>query len=113
MTMEAAARNRARRIACLCLLVALTGARVDAAQLSVDVGGAQLAYAPAQLTINAGDSVTFTNRGGLHNVVADDGSFRCAQGCDASGGNGDPSAAAWSATVTFPNPGTVGYHCEV
>src|SRR5262249_28350154 len=38
-----------------------------------------LAFAPAQLTINAGDSVTFSNLGGAqHNVHADDNSFRCA-----------------------------------
>jgi plastocyanin len=71
------------------------------------------AYMPAVLTIRAGDSVTFVNQGGLHNVLADDGAFRCADGCDGQGGSGAPSAEPWSATVTFPAAGTFPYHCEV
>ncbi len=44
-------------------------------------------------TINVGDTVTFTNSGGTHNVVSDTaGMFRCANGCDGAGGNGKPSA---------------------
>jgi len=72
-----------------------------------------VAFSPRNLTIRAGDSVTFRNGGGFHNVAADDGSFRCAAGCDGAGGNGDPSNAAWAAVVTFDDPGTVGYKCEV
>jgi plastocyanin len=83
----------------------------DAANWNIDVGGAQLAFSPATLTITAGDSVTFINRGGFHNVVADDGSFRCAHSCSGSGG--DPDSTLWSSTVTLASPGTFGYHCEV
>jgi plastocyanin len=83
----------------------------DAANWNVDVGGAQLAFSPATLTISAGDTVTFVNKGGFHNVAADDGSFRCAQSCSGSGG--DPDSTLWSSTVTLASPGTVGYHCEV
>jgi plastocyanin len=72
-----------------------------------------LTFSPRQLTIQVGDTVTFANDGGTHNVSADNGSFRCAQGCDGQGGNGNPSSANWSATVTFNTPGTFGYHCEV
>jgi plastocyanin len=72
-----------------------------------------LAFSPTPLTITAGDSVTFTNLGGAaHNVHADDDSFRCANGCDGQGGNGDPSAASWSFTLTFATPGTINYHCD-
>lgn len=73
-------------------------------------------YEPAALTINAGDSVTFTSGGGFHNVVSDDGAvtaFRCANGCDATGGDGTPAGPGWSATVVFPTPGEAPYHCEV
>ena len=48
-------------------------------------------FHPDTLTINAGDSVTFIALDddlivtGPHNVVADDGSFRCARGCDEGG----------------------------
>jgi len=75
-----------------------------------------LTFAPQTLNITAGDTVTFTNGGGFHNVASDAGavtSFRCANGCDADGGNGAASSAAWSATVAFPTPGTIGYHCEI
>jgi plastocyanin len=72
-----------------------------------------LMFNPSALTIAAGDTVTFVNAGGTHNVDADDGSFRCARGCDGQGGNGDPSGAAWSATVRFGRVGTFAFHCDV
>ena len=75
-----------------------------------------LMFTPANLTIAVGDTVTFTNAGGAsHNVHADDNSFRCAQGCDGDGhgGDGTPSAALWTSTVTFNQAGTFGYHCDV
>jgi plastocyanin len=98
-----------------------------AANIDVTVGGttsdggyyggssALLAFTPTNLTINAGDTVTFTNAGGApHNVHADDDSFMCSSGCrgDGSGASGAPSAAAWSAKVTFATPGTFGFHCD-
>src|SRR5579863_7142698 len=75
-----------------------------------------LAFSPSDITINAGDTITFTNAGGSHNVASDTpGLFRCANGCDGdgAGGNGNISGAAWSATVTFNTPGTFGFHCEM
>src|SRR5678815_1365636 len=85
-----------------------------AKQWFVQSGGAQVAFSPQFLTIQAGDSVTFLNLGGNHNVVADDGSFRCAHGCDGDGqgGSGNATDSFWFATVAFPNAGTVGYFCE-
>lgn len=77
----------------------------------VDVGPA-LVFSPALLEVVAGDTVRFRNRGGLHNVVANDRSFRCARGCDGRGGNGAPSNELWHVDVVFPTPGTVGYYCE-
>ncbi|MEM9555610.1 MAG: Calx-beta domain-containing protein [Acidobacteriota bacterium] len=70
-------------------------------------------FSPANLTISVGDTVTWTNGGGFHNVAASDGSFRCAQGCDGQGGDGAPSSAAWSFSITFDQPGTINYVCEV
>jgi|HubBroStandDraft_3_1064219.scaffolds.fasta_scaffold12065_2 plastocyanin len=72
-------------------------------------------FSPATLTIAVGDTVTFRNdSGGFHDAAADDGSFRCANGCDGDGhgGDGSPSTAGWSATVAFNHAGTVSYHCE-
>src|SRR5512141_701930 len=99
-------------------LVALVSllSTVDACakQWYVQSGGSQVAFSPQFLTIQAGDTVTFLNLGGYHNAVADDGSFRCAHGCDGDGqgGSGNASDSLWFATVAFPTPGTVGYFCE-
>jgi len=79
----------------------------------VSVGGATLTFTPKFLTINAGDSVTFKNAGGFHNVHSDPGtvtSFKCSVNCASNNG---PDSSAWSSTVTFPKAGTVGYYCEV
>lgn len=76
-------------------------------------------FDPAALTIAVGDTVTFVNDPadpGFHNVASDPGSvtaFRCANGCDADGGNGDPASNLWSATVAFPAAGTAPYYCEI
>ncbi len=73
-----------------------------------------LMFSPSTITINVGDSVTFTNSGGTHNVVSDTaGLFRCANGCDGAGGNGNPSPDGWTSTVTFNQAGTFGFHCDV
>ena len=76
-------------------------------------------FDPATLQINVGDTVTFVNdpdNPGFHNVKSDTdavASFRCANGCDETGGNGDPSGNTWTATVTFPTAGVAGYYCEI
>ena len=69
---------------------------------TVTAGGTGLVFTPATLTVNVGDTVTFINGGGFHNVVADDGSFT----------SGVPDTA-WQLAVTFTKAGTVGYHCNV
>lgn len=79
-------------------------------------------FDPAELTIEAGDSVTWVNMGAAeHNVRADDDSFRCANGCDppgksyhgGGGSAGDPASNNWSFTRTFDDVGDVPFHCEV
>ena len=99
----------------------------SATNWDVDVGGTQntddgygggypsavLRFSPSTLSINQGDTVTFHGRGGAeHNVHADDNSFRCANGCDGAGGNGNPDASEWTSTVTFATPGVVKFHCD-
>jgi hypothetical protein len=83
---------------------------------------------PNELTIVAGDIVMFhiaASGGGFdddaqlalgpHNVVADDGSFRCAMGCDGEGGDGTPRdmTSFWYFSRTFAVPGIIRYHDEV
>ena len=97
--------------------IAATLALVSTAALAVDhqvTANPNLTFTPQFLTINAGDTVTFTNTGGFHNVASDPGavtSFHCSTACGASP-TGDPSGSLWSQTITFSTPGTVGYHCE-
>jgi plastocyanin len=71
-------------------------------------------FQPASLTIQVGDTVTWTNSGMSHNVNTTSGpeDFRCANGCDGEGGNGSPASNAWSFTRTFGTPGTVEYQCD-
>lgn len=69
-------------------------------------------FDPDTLTIQAGDTVTWNHAGNLpHNVRANDSSFRCADGCEDTGGNGNPSTG-WSFSRTFNNPGEIGYRCD-
>jgi plastocyanin len=99
------------RIFCLVTFV-IPAVPCWAADHIVSVGGAAgLAFSPSVLTINAGDTVTFKNSGGNHNVKSDmTNFFRCATSCSGSGGN--VSSTFWSSTVVFDNPGTFGYFCE-
>jgi plastocyanin len=85
---------------------------------NVTVGAGGNTFGPVDISIAAGDSVTWTYAGGAapHNVVSDPGSvtmFRCANGCDGAGGDGTPSASGWTSTVTFPTAGTIAYFCEI
>ncbi|MCF6288867.1 MAG: plastocyanin/azurin family copper-binding protein [Proteobacteria bacterium] len=68
-------------------------------------------YTPSNLVIEAGDTVRWINTGGEHNIQADDNSFRCAQGCDATGGDGNASTELWSVEITFRTIGTTTYFC--
>lgn len=119
----------------IALALMLCGGLADAfaANVNVNVGGyttggggyyggettsPQLMFDPPNVTINVGDTVTFKNlpEGGLdvaHNVHANDNSFRCANGCDGSGGNGSPASNQWTSTVTFTKAGVVNYHCDI
>jgi plastocyanin len=96
-------------------VVGLSFAAMAPAANHVVTASPNFTFSPSNLTIAAGDTVTFRNGGGFHNVASDPGSvtsFRCANGCDGAGGDGDLSNASWSATVAFPTAGTIGYYCE-
>ena len=60
-------------------------------------------FTPREVTINPGETVTWKNDGGSHNVKFDDGSFE-------QPANGDTSA--WTVQRTFSSPGTFRYYCE-
>jgi len=105
-------RRHARALYGLFAMLALMPAH--ATTWYVQVGGAGLDFSPKVVQIAPGDTVAFLNMGGVHNVVADDGAYRCAFGCDGDGqgGSGAPSGLIWSVRVTYPAAGTYGYFCE-
>ena len=83
---------------------------------------AYVCFSPERLTIDAGDTVSFvyvadTMPTGPHNVVADDGSFRCALGCDGDGEGGNGTPVGWGQPFGFSRvlstPGRIGIHDEV
>jgi plastocyanin len=84
-------------------LLALVCASAVAADHRVTVGGGANVFNPKTLTINTGDTVTFVNGGGFHNVVANDNSFT----------SGAPTSDAFSFVQTFNSAGTFGYYCEI
>jgi plastocyanin len=109
-------RRRGAGAALPALLLALLGGLAAAAPATAadhQVTVRDFVFEPATVHIQPGDTVTWTNAGGHHNVVASNGSFRCANGCDGEGGDGDAATNAWSVTRTFGQPGTVNYFCEV
>src|SRR4051794_32692249 len=61
-------------------------------------------FTPPNVTVDVGDSVTWNNQGGFHNVAFDDGSFIQPD---------PPSFENWSVSRTFSAPGTYGYYCQI
>ena len=55
------------------------------------------------ITIQVGDTITWQNIAGTHNVVADDASFT----------SGAPTAAPWTFTRAFQTVGPISYHCAL
>ena len=60
-------------------------------------------FTPSNVTVFQGETVTWSNAGGFHNVVFDDGSFTQPP---------SPSSAAWTASRTFATPGSFRYYCQ-
>jgi plastocyanin len=86
------------------LLLATAPARAENQSVAVCCQPGQgNTYTPKTVSINVGESVTWTNQaGGFHNVVFDDGSFT-------EPANPDPSP--WTATRTFNSAGEFLYYC--
>lgn len=73
----------------------------------VAVGGGANIFSPEELTINVGDTVTWTNAGGFHNVISDD--------VDENGApiftSGGATGTDWTYEFTFDTAGTYSYVC--
>ena len=61
-------------------------------------------FTPPNITVDVGDTVTWNNTGGFHNVAFDDGSFIQPN---------PPSFDTWSVSHTFSSPGTYRYYCQI
>jgi plastocyanin len=61
-------------------------------------------FMPSTVTVTTGDSVTWNNNGGIHNVHFDDNSYVQPA---------SPQSAPWTVSRTFNAPGTFTYYCEV
>ncbi len=70
--------------------------------VNIAVGGDENVYTPDSVVIAAGDTVTWTNIGGYHNVVAYSDTFPS---------NGGPSGNTWVYSYTFATPGVYTYYC--
>lgn len=87
--------------ALLIALFLLSTLAARAATVNVTMKG--FAFDPATLTVNVGDTVTWTNQDTApHNATADDGTFKTA---DFTQGQ--------SASVTMTKPGTFTYTCTI
>jgi plastocyanin len=84
-------------------LLALLSASAFAADHHVTVGGSANVFSPKTLTINAGDTVTFVNGGGFHDVTANDNSF------SSGAATNDP----FTFVHNFDTAGTFGYYCTI
>ncbi len=93
---------RIRKLVLALVLVPLAATAAGAVTHDVTVGPG-FSFSPPQLTIQVGDSVRWSNAGGLHNVVADNSSFT----------SGAPSTSGWTFTHMFSGAGAFPYHCEV
>lgn len=98
--MRVAGKPLSRGLAALVLGLSMAAA-ASATEHTVNIVG--LTFDPADLTIEVGDTVTWVNDGGLHNVAANDGSFT----------SGDPSTDMWVYSHTFNQGGTFPYLCQV
>jgi plastocyanin len=72
-----------------------------AADRTVTASG--FSFSPSEVTVEAGDTVTWNNGGGTHNVVFDDG--------PAYTEPSTPSSELWTRSRRFDDTGTFRYHC--
>ena len=102
----------AKGVSTVATLVPCTGVVSPLLAANHDVEVRNNFFSPKHLTLQVGDTVTWTLIEGIHNVRADDGSFRCARGCDATGGIGDASNNWTSITLSFDATANIPYFCE-
>lgn len=110
LTMNQNTKHQTMPVICLILIAFHSTADV------FDVVAQDNNFSPANISIQAGDTVRWENLGAMnHNVASTDLNylFRCADGCDDTGGNGNPLGNGWISEVTFhKSNGSIPYVCE-
>src|ERR687883_447047 len=96
--------RRLRTVAVMLACAALPAASAHAANQTVTAGASFTHFPPSAVTVFQGETVTWNNVSGVHNVHFDDNSF-----------DQPPSAqsAPWTVSRTFASPGTFAYYCEL
>jgi plastocyanin len=86
--------------------VAVLAAASSAHATNQTVGVTSNLFTPKNVTVTQGETVTWNNTSGIHNVHFDDGSFDQPA---------SPTAAPWTVSRTFTGttPGTYRYYCEL
>ncbi|MCH7658222.1 MAG: cupredoxin domain-containing protein [Bacteroidetes bacterium] len=92
----------------LLIVVTLLLTNIATAQTLVDVTVSSNVFTSSSITINAGDTVRWTNTGGSHNV---NGTTETFSSNPESFGNA--IATEWVYTFVFTAPGTYNYQCDV
>ena len=82
--------------------LAIAASSAVAANQTVTIGPGNT-FNSDDVTVTQGETVTWNNDGGLHNVVFDDGSFTDPL---------SPSTSLWTTSRTFSATGDFGYFCE-
>jgi plastocyanin len=88
--------------AVLAVVVTVTGGAHAANQTVTALSGPNR-FSPSSVTINVGETVTWNNGSGTHNVQFNDGSYEMPA---------DPSSSSWTVSRTFNTPGTFSYICR-
>ena len=86
------------------VLVALLAPSAPALGANATVNLSGTSFTAANVTVFQGETVTWNNTGGLHNVHFDDNSYVMPS---------PPQNAPWTRSRTFNAPGTFRYYCEV
>jgi plastocyanin len=94
-------RTRIAAWAICALLSATTGTRADAPQVTID----NFAFTPAELTVNAGTTVTWLNRDDIPHTVTDAADQRAFKSAPLDTGD--------SFSHQFATPGTYHYFCSL
>lgn len=90
-------------------LAMLTGCFAAHAQQNVAVAVQSNFFNPQNITISVGDTVTWTNTGGVHNV---NGSQAVYPDNPVGFGSGPAANAPWTYSFVFNTPGSYDYRCD-